>query len=432
MKSLFFTFAMLAFSFMTQAQELYFPPSSGDWETVSPDDLGWCSDSIDVLQFFLDEQDSKAFILLKDGKIAMEFYFDEFTQDSLWYWASAGKSLEAFLIGCAQEDGFLDINDPTSDYLGEGWTNLSAAQEAEISIWNQLTMTTGLDDTVLNSDCTDPECLEFLEAPGERWAYHNAPYTLLSDVLTEAVGLTPNLYIYTKLTVPAGLDVYYVPLDYNQVAFSTPRDMAKFGLLSMNRGTWDEDVILGDEEYFNQMITPSQTINPAYGYLWWLNGQSSYMLPGLQLNIPGSIVPNAPPTMVAAIGKNNQIINIVEEEGLVWIRMGEASGLDLVPTALNNEIWTYLNQILCSSTDIDEVEKAGFTFGPNPCAEILTCTADLSGTIQVIDQAGKKHFEIQVKQEQKIEVDLSHLKPGIYLLRYINEKGTSTHQLFVD
>ncbi|MGB1032963.1 MAG: serine hydrolase, partial [Flavobacteriales bacterium] len=403
-----------------------------EWETISPIELGWCTDSLAQFESFLDEQHSKSFILLKDGKIVLEYYFDEFTQDSLWYWASAGKSLEAFLIGCAVDDGLIDVDQPTSDFLGEGWSTLTPEQEAQISILNQLTMTTGLDDGVEDPDCTDPDCLSFLQPPGQRWAYHNAPYTLLSDVLENAVGQTPNFYIYNKLTLTTGIDVYYVPLNYNKVAFSTPRNMAKFGLLSMNRGTWNTSIVLADQNYFNNMVTPSQLLNPSYGYLWWLNGQSSYMLPTLQLDFPGSIIPEAPESMVAAIGKNNQIINIVEDQGLVWIRMGEASSFDLVPTALNNEIWTYLNQIICSEVQIEEKEELAFSFGPNPCTDVLNVQGTSSGLLRLIDQNGRVVKSVELQEGRALELDISDCARGIYLLQLLDTELSRSELMILD
>ena len=111
------------------AQSIYFPPNVGMWDTLSPTALGWCTDSIAPLLDFLDQSNTKAFLVLKDGRIVIEEYFGTFTQDSLWYWASAGKSVTAFLVGKAQEEGFLSINDSTSKYLGQGWTNTTPAQE---------------------------------------------------------------------------------------------------------------------------------------------------------------------------------------------------------------------------------------------------------------------------------------------------------------
>ena len=88
------------------AQELYFPPLLGNvWETTDPEALGWCTDQIPPLLQLLEDNDTKAFLVLKDGRIVIEHYFGTFTQDSSWYWASAGKSLTAFLVAMAQEDG---------------------------------------------------------------------------------------------------------------------------------------------------------------------------------------------------------------------------------------------------------------------------------------------------------------------------------------
>ena len=96
MQQLYILYLFLLVTINLQAQQLYFPPTTGNtWDTLSPSSLNYCSDKIDSLYEYLDQTDSKAFILLKDGKIVLERYFDNFTQDSVWYWASAGKSLTA-------------------------------------------------------------------------------------------------------------------------------------------------------------------------------------------------------------------------------------------------------------------------------------------------------------------------------------------------
>ena len=141
--------------FQLKANDLYFPPLAGNtWETLSPSTLGWDETKIQPLYDFMEQQNSKAFIVLKDGKIVLEKYFGNFTQDSIWYWASAGKTITSFLVGKAQEDGFLKITEPTSKYLGKGWTVCPTDKEDKITIRHQLTMTTGLDDGVPDNHCT--------------------------------------------------------------------------------------------------------------------------------------------------------------------------------------------------------------------------------------------------------------------------------------
>ena len=251
----------------------------------------------------------------------------------------------------AQEEGYLEITDTTSNYLGNGWTSCNLIQEKKITIWNQLTMTTGLDDSV-SFDCTNDTCLEYLSDPGTRWAYHNAPYTLLRPVIESATGQGINLYNYQKLLNPIGMNGIFLYSGYNNIFNSTTRSMARFGLLILNNGNWDGNQIMSDTNYFNQMLNTSQMLNKSYGYLWWLNGKSSSMIPGNQFVFNSDITPNAPDDLVSALGKNGQIINVVPSENLVWIRMGEAPDSSLVPLNFNVAIWNYINELPCSTLSI--------------------------------------------------------------------------------
>ncbi|UZR97034.1 serine hydrolase domain-containing protein [Chondrinema litorale] len=336
--------------------ELYFPPLTGStWETVSPDSLGWNSDKIPDLISFLEESNSRAFLVLKDGKIAIEHYagktligFD-FNKNSNWYWASAGKTLTSFLVGIAQEEGYLDIDNPSSDYLGTGWTSLTTEQEAKITVLNQLTMTSGLDDAS-NADCTDPECLEYLADPGERWAYHNAPYTLLDGVIEGATDEDFDTYFEDKIADKIGITGFWEYVGSNHVYFSDARSMARYGLMVLNNGKWqtetEEITLLGDENYLEAMVNTSQTLNPSYGYLWWLNGKGAFQLPGLQLTFNEDLCPDAPEDMFAAMGKNGQLLDIVPSQNLIVIRMGELPSDDFVPTTFQNDIWEKLNDVI--------------------------------------------------------------------------------------
>jgi len=70
--------------------------------------------------------------------------------------------------------------------------------------------------------------------------------------------------------------------------------MARFGLLILNKGRWDQTPILTDTAYYRQMLTPSQNLNQAYGYLWWLNGQPSFDGAGTTDGLPGAAYPERP------------------------------------------------------------------------------------------------------------------------------------------
>lgn len=327
---------------------MYFPAvGSSFWQTQSPDSAGWNTSLINDLYSYLDAKNTKAFIALKNGKIILEKYFGSFTADSLWYWASAGKTATAMLTGIAQQEGYLNINQKTSDFIGEGWTSLPPEKENLITIRHQLTMTTGLDDAVADDDCTLPSCLQYKADAGTRWAYHNAPYTRLDTVLEKATGLSFNLYYKQKIRDKIGMNGFWIKNGFNNVCWSNARSMARFGLLLLNKGKWDGNVVLGDSNYFNAQINTSQNINLSYGYLTWLNGKSSHMLPTLQNVFSGFMVPNAPQDMFAALGKNDQKIYVAPSLNIVIIRMGNSAGnVQLAVSSFDNELWGKLKPII--------------------------------------------------------------------------------------
>jgi CubicO group peptidase (beta-lactamase class C family) len=330
------------------AETLYFPPVTGaEWMTTTPSSLGWNTTTLNDLPSFLQTKNTKAFIILKNGKIVWERYFGSFTQDSLWYWASAGKTMTAFLVGIAQQEGLININSRSSLYLGRGWTSLPIPKEDLITVRHQLTMTTGLDDAVPDDDCTTPSCLIYKGDAGTRWAYHNAPYTLLEKVVENATGLSYNSYFQQKVRNRIGMNGLWIRNGFNNVLYSNARSMARFGLLLLNKGKWDQTPIITDTSYFNAQVNSSQAINPSYGYLTWLNGKSTYMTPIFQTVFTGMLVPNAPPDMYCALGKNDQKIYVVGSQKLVVIRMGESSGTPaLALSGFDNELWGRLKSII--------------------------------------------------------------------------------------
>ncbi len=333
--------------------EMYFPPANSEsWETVDISSLGWQTDELDELYSYLEDNGTRAFIILKNGRIVVEEYWGNnilntapFTRNTNWYWASAGKTIISFLIGIAQQEGELDIHNKTSDYLGEGWTSMSQEKEDLITVYHQLTMSTGLEYRVDDTNCTEASCLSYKEDAGQQWFYHNAPYLLLKDVITNATGINYNTYTDQKLEEAIGMNGEWLG-DGSDVYWSTARDMARFGLLILNEGSWEENQLLSDMEYFNEMTSTSQDLNPSYGYLWWLNGKSSIIYPVLPQSFNWSLSPNASPDLFAGMGKNGQFVEIVPSQNLVIVRMGEAPDGSLVPIQFHNEMWDRIESVI--------------------------------------------------------------------------------------
>jgi len=395
-------------------QSMYFPPvGSTQWETLDPSELNWCPERIDSLYAFLEEEETRGFLILKDGKIVLEQYFGNHTADSLWVWFSASKSLRALLLGIAHADGDLDIYNQTSAYLGSGWSSLTPEQEDRITVWHQLTMTTGLDESEFT--CITPECLLFLEPAGTRWAYHNGPYNLTKNVLESATGMNHNLYTFLKVSSPIGMSGFWFPVENNNFYFSNTRDMARFGILIQNLGSWDGNTILDDSEYMQQMISPSQLLNPAYGYLWWLNGQESFVPPGFSVSFTGWIAPDAPEVLYTAAGGGGQYISISPETGLIMVRQGLGAGNDFTGIELLNSIWKRILDLQCDAVSVSKNQRPEIHIFPNPASDYLNVSynAPLKG-VSISDMTGKIWLE---RGSEFSSIDISALPSGMYLLR---------------
>jgi CubicO group peptidase (beta-lactamase class C family) len=322
----------------------YFPPAesvSSTWETKTASSLGWDEAQLQAAFDYAGTKSTYGLIVLHHGKIVKEQYWNGWTKDSKYYIASAGKSVVATIAGIAQQEGIININNKTSQYLGTGWTSLPLAKENLITLRHQLTMTTGLDDNVPDQDCTTPSCLIYKADAGTRWAYHNAPYHLLQNVIATASGKTFNQYAKEKLNDKIGMTSNDFWLNY--IFYCTTRDAARFGSFILRKGAWNGTQLLTDQNYYTAMTTTSQNLNLSYGYLWWLNGKASFMAPQSQIVFPTSLVANAPADMFMALGKDDKKIYVVPSLDVVVVRLGDnGSPSTLGPSSFDNELWTRL------------------------------------------------------------------------------------------
>ena len=408
-----------------KAQSLYFPPKTGTtWDTISPNRLGWCPARIDSLYNYLQSTKTDAFIVLKDGNIVLEKYFGTFTQDSIHYWASAGKSLTAMMVGIAQQKGLLNINDSVSKYLGVGWTSETPQKEKLITIKNLLCMTGGMnDEPSLPCDnlSQNAACLQYKADAGTRWSYHTGAYRKLEDVVSTVAGQNYTAATNTYIGSKTGMSGAW----FQSVYYSKARDMARYGLLALNKGVWQSDTVLKDTSYFRAMTNTSQNFNKSYGYLWWLNGKGSAMVPYSQIVFPFNLIPNAPADLYCALGKNDQKIYVVPSQKLVVIRMGEAAYDGDAVTTYDTLVWSYINKLsnACTLTSLESRRTiSDCKLFPNPTNNFISFSGFSSN--------GRTHFSIVNLYGQTVleddtynhSIDVSELSAGQYILSLQNEE----------
>ena len=326
-------------------EAFYFPPTTrSTWETKSIASLGWNQSAVQPLKDYLAQKNTKSFMILVNGRIVMEEYFNGHTAAATWQWNSAGKTLVATTTGIAQQEGLLSINNKASQYLGTGWTSETLDKENLITSRHLLTMSSGLNDA---SELVIKSNLTYLADAGTRWSYHNV-FQKLMDVVAAASKQDFEVYFNTKLKNKIGMDGFWNYGAIFKIYNSSTRSMARFGLLALNNGKWNDEQII-NETYFKESISTSQTINPSYGYLWWLNGKSKYMVPGGQTVYQGALVPNAPADMYAAMGAEDQRIYVIPSKNMVVIRMGDASdpaNPNFALSGFDSALWEKINAVI--------------------------------------------------------------------------------------
>jgi hypothetical protein len=213
----------------------------------------------------------------------------------------------------------------------------------------------------------------------------------------------------------------FIKSGFNNIYYSTPRSFARFGLLLMNKGVWNGTDLLKDSNYFKAMITSSQSLNKAYGYLTWLNGKESYMLPDVQFTFNGPICLDAPADMYAALGKNGQIINVVPSQNLVFIRMGNMWTTSNVPNVFNNDVWKRLKQVICSegTGSIKPVNQNHLVY-PNPSVGFLEIDDIDYQDYEIYSILGKKLLS-GAKQNR---ISITNLPNGTYFIHLITGDGS--------
>ena len=275
-------------------------------------------------------------------------------------------------------------------------------------------MTTGLSDVVPNPDCILPSCLQYLAPAGTRWAYHNAPYTLLDSILINATGQNLNGLVQNRIRAQTGIQGFFYPFGDNNVFVSKPRSMARYGVLIQGHGRWNGSAVL-DSSWVHAMISPSQNINPAYGLLWWLNGQSAHRLPQSQFLFPGPLMPNAPSDAVAALGRDGQILFVVPSLELVVVRMGKSPASVPVPWLLADELWKRLNRMLCL-TQTEGTGSLGKSLEVVYTSEGSYVELDAGQRLWGTDALGRTVFNLQADPAGRVHLP-GNLPAGWWVLR---------------
>lgn len=291
--------------------------------------------------------ETRALIVLRDGKIIAERYAPGFGPDSRMLTWSVAKTVTALLVGIMVGDGRLALDDPAPV---AAWRQ-PGDPRAAITLRELMQMRSGLSHVELGEPREKADSLRMLvgdgapdqagfaegkplvQPPGAHFTYSSATSMILSSIVTN--GLTPSRdpqarrdamaqFIKARLAGPVGLSSLVAEYDESgtmlggAMVHMTARDYARIGELLRNHGRVGELQVV-PERWIDFMTSPSPA-NPAYGGQLWLNraGPQTELFPG-----------EAPTSIFGAVGYRGQFVIVSPDKRLVIVRLGVTNEEDM-------------------------------------------------------------------------------------------------------
>ncbi|OAB28355.1 6-aminohexanoate hydrolase [Paenibacillus macquariensis subsp. defensor] len=284
-----------------------------EWQALDPATLGMDTENLSELDPVITSEYSNinGIVIARNGSIAYEKYYHGYSQDATHHVTSVTKSIISALIGIAIDAKYIkNVDQKVLDFFPEYVQDAADLQKQDITIRHLLTMTApySFEDwqEPLDKMCMQANWIKYtLDMIGHKgtigtFKYSTAGAHLLSAIITRSTGKSAREYANDNLFKPIGMKE--IP-NYEMTSFGfddlfgsnvkgwvndpnsistggwgltlSPRDMARFGLLYLNRGIWDNNQIIS-----KTWIDESTAMNPnKYGYLWWLreeNGVFAY------------------------------------------------------------------------------------------------------------------------------------------------------------
>ena len=264
-------------------------------ERTAPESVRYSSQAI--LKFLKEAQKHEfhSFMLLKDGKVICERWWDPFGPDYRHQLFSLSKSFTATAIGMAVDEGLLTVDTLLADIFTKEFEQLGPMMDDEVrgmTIQNLLIMSTGMEYEAwawnMEQAADDNHILSFLSAhvkdkPGQTFRYSSIATFMLSAALTRLTGETVKDYLRPRLFEPLGIDDLYWRTDEKTGASvggfglnANTESIAKFGQLMLQKGMWQGKQLVSSK--WVEEASAKHISNDAdrtgdwalgYGYQFW-------------------------------------------------------------------------------------------------------------------------------------------------------------------
>ena len=282
---------------------------AGEWSVSTPAaeglDVARLERLVATLEAGREYPDLHSLLVVRNGRLVLEAYFDGWSADRLHTLQSVSKSFTSALVGIAIDRGAIEgveetvvdffpewLPSPSGEATGETLRHLDERKRA-ITIEDLLTMRSGTDYHERGADSPHSQLNRrargwdrfyldrpMIADPGSTFRYDSGGVILLSSLLERRTGLHADAFAERYLFGPLGItevDWYRNREGHPHTGGGLelqPRDMAKFGQLYLQGGLWEGRQVVSAGWVAlstRSHVERSRGHNIGYGYLWWIH-----------------------------------------------------------------------------------------------------------------------------------------------------------------
>jgi CubicO group peptidase (beta-lactamase class C family) len=264
-----------------------------DWPAASPESQGIDKQALDsilapakILDVSASLYTLRSVVVVRNGFLIDERYYDKSNISTLRYIASVTKSITSILVGIALEQGKIRSLDQTvGELLPEAAAKAPTSAVNGVTLAQILTQTSGFpSDRQSDTRNLEPQVKDIPLEPTSPpvWRYSSAAVALISPILARAIGGSVEDFAKAVLFSPLGIDDYDWRRDtVGNVRTDSglrlrARDVAKLAWMMADGGRWRGRQVVPAQwvaESTRRHIAMGWHLGPMtdidYGYLWY-------------------------------------------------------------------------------------------------------------------------------------------------------------------
>ena len=291
------------------------------WEFLDPSAAGWSADLLEKARRYAASSGSSAVIIVHHGRVVAEWGDTHRRLDV----ASVRKSLLSALFGIALEESRVKLSDTLAQLGIDDKAPSLTPSEMQATLADLLTSRSGIYHAI---DLEPPAVAaqrppRGSHVPGEFWYYNNWDFNAAGSIYEKVTGTDIFTAFKQRIGDRIGMqdfsleDCYYGETkvsNHRHYGFRlSARDLARFGLLYLRHGRWNDQQIVPANwigESVKPWAKPHNEIfaGRGYGYMWW-SGFASDWAPTVTL----------PAGTFYALGFGSQYLFVIPAQDIVIV-----------------------------------------------------------------------------------------------------------------